>query len=88
MAKYVIEGRKWFDKMNGNTYHSVRIYRVKDNELIYNSGMTYGYGDQYRHTAYDWLVKKKLVKEKDRSNHALNRKRFLYIVKDVLKRDL
>ncbi|GAI30233.1 unnamed protein product, partial [marine sediment metagenome] len=24
-VKYIIEGRRWFDRINGNTYHSVTI---------------------------------------------------------------
>jgi hypothetical protein len=54
-----IEGRRWFQKTYGNTYHSVRIY--KDGECIYYSGKHYGYGDQYLQTALDWLKAQTLV---------------------------
>lgn len=50
-----IEGRKYFDKVNGNTYHSVRIF--ENGEQIFHHGMTYGYGDQYLQTAIDGLEK-------------------------------
>lgn len=49
----LIEGRRWFDRVNGNTYHSARVY-VNNNEVGY-SGMTYGYGDQYKQTGYSIL---------------------------------
>lgn len=89
MKKYVINGVKWFDKVNGNTYHNVRIIDVDSNLLIKESGLTYGYGEQWKQTAYDELVKLKKVKEMDRHNHKLNGKRFIYIVNDVQrKKDL
>ena len=37
----------WFDKANGNTYHSVQI-QVLGKTL--HSGKTYGYGNQYEET--------------------------------------
>ena len=39
--------KKYFDKVNGNTYHSVQF--EIDNK-IYHSGKTYGYGRQYEET--------------------------------------
>jgi len=89
--KFVVLGFKWFDKVNGNTYHAVKIIKVSDveNVIIFESGLTYGYGDQYRHTAYDWLVKNGYVQEVDRNDHDLNRNRFIYVVQDVQrKKDL
>lgn len=89
MIKYIIEVNKWFDKVNGNTYHSVDITQVKNNKLIVSSGLTYGYDEQYKTTSYDELIKLRLVKEKDRHNHDLNRKRFKFVVNEnALKRDL
>jgi hypothetical protein len=46
-------GRKWFDKVNGNTYHSVTM--TVGGVSVYIP-MQYGYGDQWRQTAVDWLV--------------------------------
>ncbi len=83
MNKFVIEARKWFEKANGNTYHSVRITRVDNNELIVHVPCTYGYGEHWKHTAFDELIKLKLVKEADRHNHELNRRRFIYTCADV-----
>lgn len=88
--KYVIIGKRWFDRVNGNTYHTVNIINTASNESIYTSNcMVYGYGDQWKHTAYDSLILLKLATEKDRFNHDLNSKRFIYICSDVTrKKDL
>jgi hypothetical protein len=48
--KFVANAARWFDKVNGNTYHSVNITNVKTGETIY-CPMEYGYGDTYRQTA-------------------------------------
>lgn len=50
-----IHGRKWFERTNGNTYHSVTVW--VDGEQVFREPYTYGYGDQYRQTATDWLRK-------------------------------
>lgn len=77
--KYVINSKKWFDKTYGNTYHAVSVKRVKDDKEVYRDEFEYGYGEQWKQTAYDGLVKKGLVKEENRFNHALNKKRFIYV---------
>ena len=46
----VIEGRRWFEKVNGNTYHSARVY--VNGEHIGSVDFEYGYGDQYIATGY------------------------------------
>ena len=48
-----IEGRRWFQRGPGNTYHSVRI--TKDGQPIAYLPFQYGYGDQFLQTALDWL---------------------------------
>jgi hypothetical protein len=48
--KYIAQAVKWFDKVNGNTYHSVRITKVENGETIVD-GFQYGYGEHYRQTA-------------------------------------
>lgn len=48
-----IEGRRWFQRTYGNTYHSVRIF--EDGALLATLPYQYGYGDQYLQTALDWL---------------------------------
>lgn len=42
-------GRRWFEKTNGNTYHSVSVY--VDGQLIGRNPYEYGYGNQYEQSA-------------------------------------
>jgi len=88
--KYLIEGYRWFDKISGNTSHKVVITDLKTNQEIYRSkNIVYGYGEQWKQTAYDEMKKEGLVKEEDRNNHELNRNRFVYRQTDVTrKKDL
>jgi len=48
----VLMVRKWYDKKNGNTYHSVRGIRprVSESRRDMSSGITYGYGDSWVET--------------------------------------
>ena len=48
-----IEGRRWFQRGPGNTYHSVRIFA--DGKQIIMLPFAYGYGDHFLQTALDWL---------------------------------
>lgn len=48
-----IEGRRWFQKTYGNTYHSVRIW--KDGKQVAYLPFQYGYGEQWLQTAWEWL---------------------------------
>jgi hypothetical protein len=44
----------WFDRHNGNTYHNARVtieHPHKDAEQ-FETGLTYGYGEQYLQTAF------------------------------------
>jgi len=50
----IIDGRRWFQKTYGNTYHSVTV--TVDGQT-FSSGIHYGYGDQYRQTALELLQK-------------------------------
>ena len=55
---YHIEGRRWFQKTYGNTYHSVRIF--KDDKQVAYIPFIYGYGEQFLHTPYrDWETDRK-----------------------------
>lgn len=47
--------RKWFDKINGNTYHSCEVY--VNGKLIERDPKSYGYGTQYEETALAILYK-------------------------------
>jgi|688.fasta_scaffold04876_11 hypothetical protein len=61
-----IIGRRWFEKTNGNTYHTSEIY--VNNNFVHKISMTYGYGQQYLWTALNWLKNNKYlssISEKD-----------------------
>lgn len=47
-----IEGRRWFQKSCGNTYHSVTVYV---NDEVLRKDFEYGYGNQYLQTAIELL---------------------------------
>ena len=48
--KFTVIAKKWRDRINGNTYHSVRCIRHKDNAVVVGS-FQYGYGEHYKQTA-------------------------------------
>ena len=52
----VIIARRWFDKKNGNTYHSVEVYG-DNNEFIGKNPFEYGYDEHYLQTAHEILQK-------------------------------
>ena len=52
--KFTVIAKKWFDKVNGNTYHSVRCIRHKDNAVVVGR-FQYGYGEHYKQTALDGM---------------------------------
>ena len=53
--KFQVIGKQWFDRVNGNSYCAVRVY--KDGETILTLPFTYGYGDYYLQYAKEELVK-------------------------------
>lgn len=88
-VRYIIQGRRWFDKVNGNTYHSVSIVDTKTNDIVYDSGMVYGYDDAYRQTAINYLIKTGRMNDDDRTNHKQNKQHLYFAVEDVArKKDL
>lgn len=62
--KFVVNAVRWFDKANGNTYHSVNITDVETGKTIY-CPMTYGYGEHYRQTALCAMYKKMWINNVD-----------------------
>jgi hypothetical protein len=54
MKSLAIIGRRWFQKTNGNTYHSVEI--VVDGRQVHRINYAYGYDSQYRENAKNWLL--------------------------------
>lgn len=49
-----IEAREWFDKVNGNSYFSARVW--VDGEIITVLPFQYGYGNQNEHEAQKKLI--------------------------------
>jgi hypothetical protein len=66
MKNIRIVGKRWFDKVNGNTYHSVRCY--VDGVLVCAVPWQYGYGDQYAWTGWLELVKQLKLEVKQYEN--------------------
>ena len=56
----VIIGRKWFDKVNGNTYHTAEI--IINGVPVHKTLFAYGYGDSYIQSARKWLKENKYLK--------------------------
>jgi len=50
----LIIGRRWFDKANGNTYHTAEV--VVNDKVIGKSRMSYGYEEQYIQTGKEILL--------------------------------
>ena len=65
--KYVANAVRWFDKVNGNTYHSVNITRIEDGAKIY-CPYEYGYGEHYKQTALTAMVENGWLPEEYISN--------------------
>jgi hypothetical protein len=82
-----IEGRLWFDKANGNTYHAVSI--SANGKWLMDVGITYGYEDHYLQTALEWLKKWQLVHEDTRHIYDLKDTMDVYTARNyTLKREL
>lgn len=89
--KYTAIAKRWFDKVNGNTYHSVRIIRHSDNATI-TQPFTYGYGRHYEQSALEVMLKAGwLPKEYNEKNKYSferdNEYPIIWEVSDGLKRD-
>jgi hypothetical protein len=90
-VQYVCKAIKWFDKVNGNTYHSVNITRTSDGKKVYGQ-FEYGYGDQYRQTALESMEKAGWIPEKytGKNRYMFERENnypILWDCSDGLKRD-
>jgi hypothetical protein len=80
----LIEARLWSD---GNTYHAVRIW--VNGKVLADIGMTYGYEDQYRYTALNWLKGYQLVDEDIKTPHHMKTMTDVYFISyNTLKRQL
>ena len=75
--KFIANAVKWFDRINGNTYHSVRVTRCEDGAVIY-CPFQYGYGDHYRQTALEAMVEAKWIDAKYNERENGGTKLFMY----------
>lgn len=66
MKHIEIRAKEWFDKANGNSYFSARIYI--DNEQVAILPFQYGYGDHYIDMANAELDKLGLIDNPRHSN--------------------
>jgi hypothetical protein len=48
-----VEGRRWFNRLKGNTYYSARCYL--DDKYVGGIDYGYGYDEQYLWDAFKWL---------------------------------
>lgn len=90
-GQVIISGRRWFEKRNGNTYHSVTVY--VDNQVVGREPFTYGYGDGYIQTGFELLQKAGYFKGKSYMDFIYFKRdsngRVITVVSDVArKKDL
>lgn len=90
--KFICNAVRWFDRVNGNTYHSCRITRVSDKAVIV-APFQYGHGAAYKQSALEVMTKAGWLPSKynDKNKVFLYRRENGYpiefIVSDGLKRD-
>lgn len=77
-----IEGRRWFQKTYGNTYHSV-YFHFTDGSVERVADCAYGYGEGYLQTAYS-----KAGLDYGGTLELREKYGVTYSVSDVLKRDM
>ena len=58
-----IIGRRWFDKINGNTYFS--SVGLVDGVPVVNIPFQYGYGEQYEHETWKEICKVAKISNND-----------------------
>lgn len=56
-----VHGKTWFDKVNGNSYFSARVYI--NNQEVARLPFQYGYGDQYLYETVRVLKEKGMIGE-------------------------
>lgn len=54
-------GRRWFDRVNGNTYHSCTV--LINGEEVGRNEFEYGYGSQWEYTGLELLKKARKLPE-------------------------
>lgn len=91
----MIIGKRWFDKVNGNTYCSSRVYI--NGEYSFSVPWQYGYGSYYEQAAKQELEKRGITKVGNYDNGVSksfwsycndNKIKYETVVTDGLKRDM
>ena len=88
---FIANACTWRDKVNGNTYHSVRITRCSDGEELLVP-YQYGYGEHYRQSSREAMLKAGWLPNTYNKDNAYLYERendypILWNVSDGLKRD-
>lgn len=65
--EYIVTAVKWFDRVNGNTYHSCRVIRCSDCAVCV-AQFQYGYGNQYQQSAIESMVESGWIDAKYKEN--------------------
>lgn len=62
-----VNASEWFDRVNGNSYFAALVtvnYSLPDEKTI-KIPLHYGYGDYYRHAAFDALQKNNIIPKQE-----------------------
>lgn len=84
---YVFLVKKWFDRVNGNTYHSVKYHDFDTGRTI-SSGIVYGYENHYKQTAYAMMVEHGYSTDPSPRDFWKNNSIHYHVVEVSRKRDL
>ena len=71
-----IIGRRWFDRVNGNTYFS-SVAVINGNQVA-EIHFEYGYGEQYRDSMYNLLYKLGYCSDREKYNNGSNEPFWVY----------
>jgi len=86
-----IIGKEWFDKINGNSYHSAQV--TINNDAVLYVPLTYGYDDHYLQSALkllkaEYIIAKDFEGSLSRYCYDNNISLDYHIIKKCLKRDV
>lgn len=56
-----VEAREWFDKVNGNSYYSARVF--VDGKHVHTTGLSYGYDYQFEYDTARVLAERGYIPE-------------------------
>jgi hypothetical protein len=78
-----ISGRRWFEPVNGNTYHSVRIW--VDGVSVGGVDFASGYGDGYIQTGMTWLEENGYMSGREHYNNGFRESHWQYAARTGTK---